>query len=145
MLPESTILGILRIIEIYEFYNKPVLFACQNNTGHIYLVVWIDEKDDRDIWLYTPISSDRFECIRSGEIDLHDAFVEPEDGITLEVTVYKEPSHLAKIRLIPAEELDESWVPLSGDYLDIPDSLPSVLWENVDQRNISRQVELIEA
>lgn len=33
MLPKSTILGTLCIIDIYEFYNKPVLFACQNNTG----------------------------------------------------------------------------------------------------------------
>ncbi len=37
MLPEGTQLGILTIIEIYHFYNMPVLFACKDKAGNLYL------------------------------------------------------------------------------------------------------------
>ena len=124
------------IIEIYEFYNKPVLFACKNKTGHLFLVVWIDETDESDIWLYAPISPTRFERIRDGKIDLHTAFADPEDEIVLQVTVYKEPTEISDIALIAAREVDPEWVPEIGEYLNIPDELPPVLWKNVDQRNL---------
>lgn len=133
--PSSTILGKLRIIEIYEFYNMPVLFACKNRTGHIYIAVWIDETQEQDLWLYAPISPERFTMMREGKIDLHDVFTKTEDGFVLEVTVRKTPELFSEIKRVPVEELDESWAPPSGDYLDIPDSLPRVLWEHVDQRN----------
>jgi hypothetical protein len=31
--------------------------------------------------------------------------------------------------------MDSSWAPLAGDYLDVPNSLPRVVWQNVDQRD----------
>lgn len=137
MLPMSTILGKLRIIEIYEFYNTPVLFACKNKTGHVFLVVWLDETDAADVWLYTPISPSRFTMVRRGEIDLHEAFMQPEDEIALQVTVYKDLSRMADITLIPANDLNPDWAPARGEYLKIPEELPRIAWEDVDQRNLT--------
>ncbi len=137
MLPENTILGSLTILEIYEFYNMPVLFACQNRTGHFYLAVWIDETEDDNAWLYVPLSFQRLMGLRQGELDLHDAFVQPEDDFVFKVTVPKHGTNQAQVQPIPAEQLDKSWAPLPGDYLDLPDSLPRVVWENVDQRSVN--------
>ncbi len=139
MLPENTILGHLTILEIYEFYNMPILFACQNRTGHLYLAVWIDETADEDVWLYVPLSFQRLMNLRQGKLDLHTAFTQPEDDFGLKVTVPKQETEETQVQRIAASQLDESWAPLPGDYLDLPDSLPRILWDNVDQRSISNE------
>ncbi len=41
-LPERTILGQLEIIEVYDFYDKPVLFSCKNKSGLIFIVLCVD-------------------------------------------------------------------------------------------------------
>lgn len=135
MLPLDTSLGQIQIFEIYEFYNMPVLFACKNQADNIYLSVWINESGEDNIWLYVSVSPQRFAKIRAGQIDLHDAFADPEDGIVLQVTVPKDARAKAQVDSIPAAEMDASWPPITGDYLDIPDSLPRVRWDNVDQQN----------
>ncbi len=35
-LPENTILGKLTILEVFVYYDRPVLFACRNSIGTIY-------------------------------------------------------------------------------------------------------------
>jgi len=118
MLPESTVLGKLSIIETYEFYDMPILFACRNKAGHVYLAVWIDRATDNDTWLYVALSRRRFQEIKAGRIDLHDAFGKPEDELALEVKVYFDPDRRPEIRPVPARDLDEDRLPLPGDYLD---------------------------
>lgn len=135
LLPIDTILGQLQIFEIYEFYNMPVLFACKNQADTIYLAVWIDETDEANIWLYVALSPQRFAKLRAGQLDLHDAFAEPEDGVVLKTVVAKADPHKAQVEPVLASALDASWPPLPGDYLDIPQGLPRILWEHVDQRN----------
>lgn len=139
MLPKNTVLGTLTILEIYEFYNMPVLFACQNRTGHFYLAVWVDETENENIWLYVPLSFQRLMNLRQGALELRDAFVQPEDGFVFKVSVSKHQAEQAQAEPIPVEQLDKSWAPLPGDSLDLPDSLPRVVWENVDQRTIDEE------
>ena len=138
MLPIQSVLGKLEIFEIYEFFNMPVLFACKNRAGHIYLAVWIDETDEDDVWLYVPLSERRFQQVRLGEIDLHDAFTQPEDEIVLKVGVVRDAENQAEIEAIPTLEMDTSWAPLPNEFLDIPDSLPRVAWGGVDQRDLEK-------
>ncbi len=137
ILPLDTSLGQLQIFEIYEFYNMPVLFACKNHADTIYLAVWIDEASEENIWLYVSVSPQRFARIRAGQIDLHDAFATAEDGIVLKVTVPKVSLHKAQVDSMLISEMDASWPPLPGDYLDIPLSLPRILWGELDQRNLT--------
>ncbi|MEM7536367.1 MAG: DUF6575 domain-containing protein [Chloroflexota bacterium] len=134
ILPVNTSLGKLRIFEIYEFYNMPVLFAAKNQADHIYLAVWIDETEQEDTWLYVSVSPQRFAKVRAGQVDLHDAFAKTEDGIAFKVTIPKVQSRDAQVDSLLIGVMDTSWPPLPGDYLDIPQSLPRVLWDNVDQR-----------
>ena len=139
MLPRNTVLGNLTVLEIYEFYNMPILFACQNRTGHFYLAVWIDETETENIWLYVPLSFQRLMNLRHGDLDLHDAFVQPEDGFVFKATVPTHDPGQAHVQPISADQMDKSWAPLPGDCLDLPDSLPRIVWENVDQRAVSEE------
>ena len=137
LLPLDTSLGQLQIFEIYEFYNMPVLFACKNQADTIYLSVWIDETAEANSWLYVSVSPQRFAKIRAGQIDLHDAFAEPEDSIVLKVIISKTADHKTQVEPVPVTEMDNSWAPLPGDYLNIPYSLPRILWDELDQRNLA--------
>ena len=115
-LPEFTQLGQLELIEVYEYYDQPVLFSCQNPSGHIFLAVWADEEDDFDTWLYVRMSPLRFEHVRSGLIDLHDAFARSEDGLVFEVQIPHDEQELS-IRHIWSHAISEDWLP--GEFLDL--------------------------
>lgn len=68
----------LEIIEIYEWYDKPCLFACQNELGLIFIVIWIDQTIYHNVWLYTRINLERFNALRKGEIDLYTLYKDSE-------------------------------------------------------------------
>ncbi|MCA0458054.1 MAG: hypothetical protein LCI00_29070 [Chloroflexi bacterium] len=117
ILPQNTILGNLTITEIYEYYDKPLLFACQNTSGHIYLVVLEDEPDDGEIWLYVTLSPTRFKELRAGTIDLHTAYKNSEDGHVLIVTTYHDNQLQAQIEVVDAESLTDDQLPEVGERL----------------------------
>ena len=79
-------LGKLEIIEIYDYYDQPILFACKNAAGHFYFVVAADEDEQHETWLYVEVSLERLNLIRSGTIDLHDAFAYPERDCVFQVS-----------------------------------------------------------
>ena len=78
-------LGKLEIIEIYDHYDQRILFACKNAAGHFHLVVAADEGEQHETWLYVEVSVERLNLIRSGTIDLHDAFAYPESDYLFQV------------------------------------------------------------
>ena len=80
-------LGRLEIVETYVYYDQPVLFSCKSPAGRLYLAVATDKNEEHETWLYVAVSAKRLNLIRSGAIDLHDAFAEPEDGFLLQEIV----------------------------------------------------------
>ena len=73
-------LGKLEIVETYVYYDQSLLFSCKSAAGRLYLGVAADKNDEHETWLYVGVSAERLSLIRSGAIDLHDAFAEPEDS-----------------------------------------------------------------
>ena len=59
-LPTDTSLGKLELIEVYAYYDRPVLFACRNEIDITYLVVLTDEDDASETWLYVAVSLNKF-------------------------------------------------------------------------------------
>ena len=94
-------LGRLEIVETFAYYDQPVLFSCKNAAGHLYLVVAADENDYYETWLYAGVSKERLNLIRSGAIDLHDAFADPEDGFLVQARVPYDDRTPLQIRLHP--------------------------------------------
>ena len=120
-------LGKLEIIEIYDYYDQPILFACKNAAGHLYLVVAADEDEQHETWLYAEVSLERLNLIRSGAIDLHDAFANPEDDCLFQVRLpYDDPTS-PQIESIKANQVPEDMLPTRGESLDLETEMPPVL------------------
>ncbi len=112
-------LGSLEIVETYAYYDQPVLFSCKNSAGHRYLVVAADENDQYETWLYAGVSPERLALIRSGAIDLHDAFADPEGGRLLQVRFSYDAPTSPQIESVEANQVSEDMLPLPGEYLDL--------------------------
>ena len=121
------ILGRLKIVETYVYYDQPVLFSCKNAAGHLYLVVAADENDQYDTWLYAGVSAERLNHIRSGAIDLHDAFADPEDGFLFQVIAPYDNQSPPQIEPVQSNQISEDMLPMPGECLDLEtDTLPAL-------------------
>jgi hypothetical protein len=120
-LPQSTFLGNLEIFEIYEYYDKPCFFSCRNRAEHAFLVIWVDETSEFDRWLYAPISLERLDCLKSGDIDLRSAFSKAENGFVFDVKVFYDdrPSNIETLACL---DLTDDLLPAEGEFLDYDNS-----------------------
>lgn len=117
LLPQNTFLGKLEIIEVYEYYDIPCLFACRNASKQIFLAVWASQTKEIGTWLYVPMSPERFKQVRSGGIDLRDAFLTSEDSFVYEVIIPCDDSP-DRVIAVPCQELSDDWLPMAGEFLD---------------------------
>ena len=136
------ILGRLEILETFEYYDQPVLFSCKNAAGHLYLVVAADENDRHETWLYAGVSEVRLNLIRSGAIDLHDAFADPENGFLYQAMVSYDNQTEIQINPIPASRIPEDMFPVPGERLDLKtDTLPAL--NNSNEFAVARKQEIL--
>ncbi len=112
-------LGRLEIVETFEYYDQPVLFSCKNGAGHFYLVVAADENDQYETWLYAGVSEARLNLIRSGAIDLHEAFADPEDGFLVQARVRYDDQTPFRFEPIQPDKLSKDMLPIPGERLDL--------------------------
>ena len=112
-------LGRLEILETFEYYDQPVLFSCKNAAGHLYLVVAADENEQNETWLYAGVSEERLSLIRSGAIDLHDAFAAPEDGFLVQAIVPYDNRTPFRFETIQPDKLSKDMLPIPGERLDL--------------------------
>ena len=117
-------LGKFEIVETYAYYDQPVLFSCRNASGYLYLVVAADENDQYDTWLYAGVSPERLNHIRSGAIDLHDAFADPEAGILFQVTAPYDNQSPLQIEPIQPNKIPEDMLPVPGERLNLKIEIP---------------------
>lgn len=81
VLPEQTTLGNLEYLEIYEYYDAPLLFSALSDTGVIYLAMWFEELRYGQEFLYMTISEARLGELKRKELDVFSAFRNPEKEI----------------------------------------------------------------
>ena len=108
--------GKIDIGEIYSYYDGPVLFSgVREATQSLYLIVFADEDNDKDTWLCAMISPERLKQVEHGEIDLHDAFAEPEQG----QLTYVQAKGETFLRLVsaPVAKVPSNFFPLKGEFL----------------------------
>ncbi|GEM_PF-813583 len=110
LLPTHTSWGSLTFIEIHVFYDWPRLFTCQNVDGQLFLAVWFDETEEADLWLYVNLSPQRLATIRTGQIDLYDAFRTAENGWVHQVTTYYD-DRFSQIKAVSGDTIDDDWLP----------------------------------
>ena len=112
-------LGRLEIVETYVYYDQPVLFSCKSAAGRLYLAVAADEDDQYLTWLYVRVSAKRLNLIRSGAIDLYDAFAEPEDGFLLQEIIPYDNQARPRLESIQPDQIPEDMLPVAGECLDL--------------------------
>lgn len=112
-------LGKLEIVEVYEYYNQPLLYSCKNASGHFYLVVAAAEDAKFLTWLCVAVSTERLNLIRSGKIDLHDAFAYSENPYAIQVRVPYEEETSVQTDFIQSNQIPENMLPMPGERLDL--------------------------
>ena len=135
-------LGKLEIVEIYEYYDQPVLYSCKNASGHFYLVVAAAEDAQFLTWLCVAVSLERLNLIRSGKIDLHDAFADSENSHAIQVKVPYEEHASVLTDFIQSNQIPEDMLPIPGEYLELEiDTLPVL--SNAEEIAKSRYQEIL--
>ena len=134
-------LGRLKIVETFEYYDQPVLFSCKNAAGRLYLVVAADENERNETWLYAGVSEKRLKLIRSGSIDLHDAFADPEDGFLVrEIVPYNNQTGL-QTDFVQPDQISEDMLPIPGERLNLKtDTLPALSSPEEFARSQKREI-----
>ena len=112
-------LGKLEIVEVYEYYDQPVLYSCRNASGHLYLVVAADENDKYVTWLSVAVSTERLNLIRSGKIDLYTAFADSENPYAIQVRVPYDKRASHQIDFTQSNQISEDMLPIPGECLDL--------------------------
>lgn len=73
------------------------------------------------------MSVGRFKRVRSGNIDLRDAFLTAEDGFVYEV-ILKSDESFDRVIAVSCQELNDEWLPVAGELLDFgSEPLPALL------------------
>lgn len=135
-------LGTLKIVETYAFYDEPLLYCCQNAAGHLYLVVAATTNEQGEIWLFAGVSKTRLNRIRSGAIDLHDAFADPEDGFLFQVTDPFDDNAPPQTVSVAPNQISGDMLPIPGERLDLKsDTLPQL--NNPEDLAKSKRQELV--
>ena len=119
-------IGAVDVVEVYEFYDEPVLFACRDRTELLYLAVLSAETSDDKTWLLTAISARRFAQLRSGKLDLHSAFVDAERGQVFRVRLPRNSGGTPTAEWVTSGDLSAAELPVAGERLAPSDlSLPA--------------------
>jgi hypothetical protein len=105
----------LERLEVFDYYDVPILFTCIDGYGQIYLVVMLSYGDQEEEWLYIKVSRERLAAMKAGEMDIYTAFREQEQGGVC-IEAHKYTGQHSTI-IVNCDEVPDEWLPEKGDYL----------------------------
>ena len=119
-------LGIHKVVENYVHNDDPALFSCKDAAGHLYLVTVGGNAQDKT-WLRVGISNKRFNLIRSGGIDLRNAFTDNENGYLVRIKIPHDAPTQVSPEIIHPDEIPEDLLPFPGERLGLKtETLPAL-------------------
>lgn len=135
-LPQFTRFGQLELLEIYEYYDKPLLVSCQNAVDRLFLAVLIEDEPEYEKWLFSEMSKIRFENIRSGRIDLHEAYSDAELGFVYSAMIFTDQSQHHIFEIINIQDLTEDMLPQKGQFIQIHTETKEKFRESLTQKAV---------
>jgi hypothetical protein len=126
-LPTDTHFGHLELCEVFVEYDGPRLFTCQSVTDQTFLAAWAEEGEEKDLWLYLPLSQSRLATVRSGGISVRDAYLHPEGFLYLAELPHDGNSG-DEVRPIRPSEVADEWLPEVDFLLELetPTAAPAL-------------------
>ena len=135
-------LGVHKVVENYVHNDDPALFSCKDSAGHLYLVTF-SENDQDKTWLRVEISNERFNLIRSGGIDLRNAFTDTENGYLFRIKVPHDTPTQSSPEVIQPNEIPEDMLPFPGERLGLKtDTLPVLSNPEESEKDITPEEHL---
>ena len=107
-------IGNIFFYHIYLYYEEPQLFSGITDTGQLYLISSLPEDNKSKSWLALPLSQGRLKSLENNEIEIRQAFLEPETFLW-RIKLTEESYNLCYF--IP-ELLTEDILPEPGEYLN---------------------------
>ena len=111
-------LGETDIIEIYAFYDIPVLFLCESMTHNaLYIATAADEDETHETWLFLKISRPQLAQLKSNEIDLYTAFKENQEHQLIQFNQHRKEPLKSTETLIKDNSISDHLIPIPNTYL----------------------------
>lgn len=101
----------IRVVEVLEYYDEPVLFFGQSLTGQCYLLMLTVDEPERRQWLLSPMSAARLIAVRNQEVDLRFAFRGAEGGYVWRATTRRGLREVASVEFVRADQLHDDELP----------------------------------
>lgn len=108
---QNTELGVLSLIEVYVYYDRPRLFSCRSAEGQFFLVLWIDETSESDRWLYAPVAKAVLNNIQSPDFDFRSPFQNTADGCVFDVEVFND-GRSTNLNKLSCSDLSDELLPI---------------------------------
>lgn len=97
----------MEILEVFEYYDEPLLFTCRDGTDNLYLGLSVDT----GVWLYVELQSGELELLKNRKMDLHTCFSYKDRWFYAIQTCYDLWFYASAIRPV------DDQLPERGEYL----------------------------
>jgi hypothetical protein len=113
------------VVEVFNFYDEPVLFVCRNIIGTPYLVVLSDIQQECKTWLCVAMSEARRAAVRRGDLDLYLAFRQSEGHLVTRVIRRLQGGKISEsFEELAASQIEDEALPLPGERVLVKDEAP---------------------
>ena len=106
--PDGAMHG-LRLVDVLEGWDIPLLVAAEDDSGAMYLAVLVGEDTEADTWLLARCSTTTMFSVASGVTEYRDAFATATESFTVRFDHGTGQSALESLDAVPAE-----WLPAAG-------------------------------
>lgn len=77
------VIGNHKIIKVYEFYDKPLIFSAINETKDLYFFSFADITSDGDLWMCVRITPEILNSLETAKLTLREVFTQSATGYVL--------------------------------------------------------------
>lgn len=123
-LPKDTILGRLKIFEIYDEFFGPKCFSVKDELQQLYLVYWSGDYDNGACtkWVYMPVSTKILDELLREEYTFHEAFTNSKRLML--ISTFVDEKQYTQIEPLPKKNIDSANLPPKDFSID-PDEIQS--------------------
>lgn len=129
-------LGYLTEYEVYDYLDGPLFMCYQNELGHLFLSRIVKRDFDSEKWLFLPVSQIRFFTVRSGGINVKEAFKQSETGYCYLVEIPMNEHPIKELEKLVAADIPDAYLPPSDFMMNLPTQTLPLLSDSIQARSI---------